>query len=240
MGASLNLVRGAIRDAAGDFFEYPSVNGTPFYQPNSLVVEDRFSGNSTTVAALLQPGDRFRLGLSFTPAYSVHVDHEEKLQGVADQQTSTWVLSLPAEYRAGFEARLAGRWKLGGDAQWSDYRDLTGRADWQAAAHQEYAWSAGFERVQDHRRHGGVDNLPLRLSAAHRRWAYTIGGEPVDEWTWTAGTGFPFRSNLGQLDLALAYGRIGSLDTNGRESSLLAPDGVGHGPGDLVVADKGE
>ena len=219
LGASLNLMRGAIRDAAGDFFEFPAVNNTPFYQPNSLVKEDRFSGTSTTLAALIRRGEGLRLGLSWTPSYTAHVDHDEAMQGLAVKNISTWELTMPAEYRAGFEARLAGRWKMGGDAMWSDYRDLRGRADWQAAARQEYAWSAGFERVQAHRRHGGADNLPLRLSAAHRRWAYTIGDEPVDEWTWSAGTGFPFRGNLGQLDLALAYGRIGSLDTNRRETS---------------------
>lgn len=219
VGASVNLVRGAIRDAVGDFFTYPSISGNPFYQPNSVVEEDRFNGTSTTVAALLAPGDRFRVGASYTPAYDVHVDHEQDLQGVADKQVSTWILSLPAEYRVGAEARLAGRWRVGGDLFWSDYRKLKGREDWQASMREETAWSAGLERVQAHERRGGLANLPVRLSAAHRRWAYVIGREPIDEWTWAAGTGFPLRGNLGQLDLALAYGKIGNLDTNGREST---------------------
>ncbi|MFN2369903.1 MAG: hypothetical protein ABR506_01985 [Candidatus Krumholzibacteriia bacterium] len=220
LGASLNLVRGAIRDAAGDFFELPAIGGNPFYQPNSVVVEDRFSGTSTTFAALLEPVRRVRLALAYTPAYDVDATREEDLQGVAARGRSTWVLAMPAEYRAGFQVPLFGRWKVGGDGFWAETSTTGGRADWEATATDESAWSVGLERVGARERHGGVDNLPLRLGVSSRRWAYTVGGAPVDERTWSVGTGFPFRSDMGQLDLAVSYGRIGDLETNGRESSV--------------------
>ena len=81
-------------------------------------------------------------------------------------------------------------------------------------AEDEYAWTAGLERIQARERRGGADNLPLRLSVGFHRWSYGIGGQPVDEWTYAAGTGFPFRGDLGQLDVALSYGRIGVVDLN--------------------------
>lgn len=221
VGASLNLVRGAIRDAAADFFTYPSIGLIPFYQPNSVVVEDRFSGTSTTISALLAPGRRFRLAASYTPAYDVTADHEVDLQGVVNRSTSTWTLSMPAEVRAGFEMELAGRWRIGGDAMMTETSKMTGRADWESAMHDEYAWSAGIERVQARRRRGGLDNLPLRFGAGYRRWAYEIGGAPIDEWTWSAGTGFPFRGDMGQLDVAVSWSQVGDKETNGTESSIF-------------------
>ena len=84
----------------------------------------------------------------------------------------------------------------------------------------EYAWTAGLERVQAGERRGGANNLPLRLSTGYHRWAYEIGGQPVDEWTWAGGTGFPFRGDMGQLDVALSYSTIGAREKNGHESSV--------------------
>ena len=221
VGASLNLVRGAVRDAVGDFFEFPRAGSTPFYQPNSVVEEDRFSGTSTTFAALLEAGGgRYRVGASLTPAHDVDVEREVQMQGVGARARDEYVLALPAEYRAGFEARLGGRWRVGGDGLYAEYAGLAGRDDWAAAARDEYGWSFGLERVQAHERRGGLDNLPLRLGAGFRRWAYDVGGAPVDEWTWSAGTGFPFRGDLGQLDVAASYSTIGDRETNGRESRV--------------------
>ncbi len=220
LGASLNLVRGAIRDAAGDFFEWPSIGSTPFYQPNSVVLEDRFSGTSATVAALVAPLPGLRLGASYTPAYEVNAEREVELQGVGGRARDSYVLSLPAEYRAGFAATISARWRAGGDLLLAPYSELRGRADWEPDLQDEHAWSVGIERVGARERRGGWNNLPVRVSTGFRRWAYTIGGEPVDEWTWAAGTGFPFRGDMGQLDVALAHSRIGSVEANGRESSV--------------------
>ena len=220
VSATLNLVRGATRDAAADFFRLPAAGPRPFYQPNSVVSEDEFSGTSTTFGALLAPGRRLRLAAGWTPAYTLDVVNETVLQGVAARTPTSYSLSMPAEYRLGAELGLFGRWRVGGDAFYASYTELAGRADWEPAMEDEYAWSAGLERIQARERRGGAGNLPLRLSAGYRRWAYAIGGQPVDEWTWAGGTGFPFRGDMGQLDLAISHSRIGGLQENGHESSV--------------------
>ncbi|HPF71045.1 MAG TPA: hypothetical protein PLQ13_10265 [Candidatus Krumholzibacteria bacterium] len=214
LGGSYNLVHGAITDLVWDEFD------TPLYQWNALSRENRFSGTSVTASVLLKPGRRLRLAASYTPAYDIDVENEQYLQGVVERSTSTWRLSMPAEYQAGAEMRLFGRWRVGGDVMLAESSKLEGNAEWSAAARDEFAWSAGLERVQAHERRAGLGNLPLRVGAAYRRWSYDVGGAPVDEWTYSAGTGFPFRSNLGQLDVALSWSRIGDLQTNGRESTL--------------------
>ena len=82
----------------------------------------------------------------------------------------------------------------------------------------EYSLSVGLERKPGRKRRGGLSNLPVRLGASLKRWAYRVGGEPIDERTISLGTGFPFRHNLGSLDVALSYGIIGDLEKNGMET----------------------
>ncbi len=220
VSATLNLVHGAVRDAAADFFRLPAIGLQPFYQPNSVVSEDEFNGTSATFGALLAPGRRLRLAAGWTPAYNLDVVNGTVLQGVAARTRSSYSLAMPAEYRLGAEMRLFGRWRVGGDAFYASYTELAGRADWESAMEDEYSWTAGVERIQARERRGGAGNLPLRLSAGYRRWAYAIGGQPVDERIWAGGTGFPFRGDMGQLDLALSYSRIGGLQENGHESTV--------------------
>ena len=54
-----------------------------------------------------------------------------------------------------------------------------------------------------------------------RTWAYKVGGAPVDETTFSAGTGFPFHGDLGQLDVALSYSMVGDLEDNGMQSRIV-------------------
>ena len=82
------------------------------------------------------------------------------------------------------------------------------------------ALAAGFERARGTERRGGMGNLPLRLGGAYHRWGYKVGGEPVEEMSFSAGTGFPFGRDSGQLDVAVTWGQIGDLGVNGQRSDL--------------------
>ena len=91
----------------------------------------------------------------------------------------------------------------------------------------EYSLSVGLERRMGRARRGGWSNLPIRLGASYRRWAYGVGGgpeaekgNPIDEKMVSVGTGFPFTQSLGSLDLALSYGIIGDLKVNGLETTI--------------------
>jgi len=89
----------------------------------------------------------------------------------------------------------------------------------------EYGFSAGLERMKGYKRRGGMGNLPIRLGVSYKRWAYGVGGADdkaasIEEKTVSIGTGFPFRQNLGELDVAVSYGVIGELEKNGLESEI--------------------
>lgn len=224
VGGTMGMVRGTIRESVIEEFLTPNngapVNPAPLYLPNGRVQEDEFSGTAWTWSLAANLGNRLRLGASWRPAHDLDVTRKVSAGGVAERFNDTWVYSLPDEYRAGFDLRLAGRWHLGGDYQLMPFDSSHGRDDWQQDLTDEFTYSLGLERTQGYDRYGGGSNLPLRLGAQYRQWGYEIGGNPVTEMFFSAGTGFPFNRKMGQLDLALSYGMIGDMADNGMESKV--------------------
>jgi len=222
LGAALNLQRGTLRESFYNLLQDPaSLTGIPLYQTNLLVQEDTYSGTSATFAALLRPTDRLRLGFSATPGYDLDVARKNEMGGVSQLSLQAFTYAMPAEYQAGMEIALKGRWRLGGDYQWQDFTAFRGEEAWEAEMQTEHTLSVGVERVRASARHAGWSNLPLRMGLRSRTWGYLVGGHPVRETTFSAGTGFPFRGDLGQLDVALSYSMVGQLADNGMQSRIL-------------------
>ncbi len=222
LSAALNLQRGTLRESRYDVLRDPaSLIGFPLYQTNLLIQEDAYTGTSATFGALLAPVRAVRWGLAYTPAYDLDVDRKLEVGGVALRRNEAFTLSMPAEIRAGMVVALRGRWRLGGDYQYQDFKDFSGNEAWAADMETEHTLSLGLERRRAYERHGGMNNLPLRLGVRMRTWAYRVGGAPVDETTFSAGTGFPFHGDLGQLDVAFSYSQVGDLEKNGMRSHVL-------------------
>jgi len=129
-------------------------------------------------------------------------------------------MEMPDEYIAGVQLRPFGRFRLGADAHFQEFSKFTGPDEWMADMEDEFSLSVGMERMQGRVRRGGFSNVPLRVGASFKRWAYRVGGNVIDEKTISVGTGFPFRQNLGELDLAISYSLVGDLEKNGVESTV--------------------
>lgn len=215
-------VAGAVNLESGSSLEnYNTGFATPAgFDPNLKETKDLYRGTSFTVGMLWHPGSRFSVGASVTPGYDLSVDRTVKAEGVTSRYRTSWDVSLPAEYMAGFQFRFAKRWQLGADAQYMPFSQLTGYDAWAAETEDEYSVGFGLEHLRGTKRHGGKSNLPLRLGANYHVWGYRIGGEPVDEYTFSIGTGFAFSRDLGQLDVSFSYGMIGDQDKNGVHSDV--------------------
>lgn len=221
LGATLGLVNGTIRESLTDFYLFPATaNGTPLYLSSGTVQSDEFTGTMTTWSMHLGSPNTLALGASFTPAHNLDVNRKVALGGVGERYSTQWTLDMPDTYRAGFQARLTDRWRFGGDATLQTFGDFTGNVDWADDMVDEYSASFGLERKISFTRHGGKNNLPLRMGVRYRRWGYLVGGDEVVEKTFSVGTGFPFRKKMGMLDIALSYSMIGDLEKNGRESNV--------------------
>lgn len=224
VGACLGLVNGTIRESVIQEFITPNngalPNPAPLYLTNGRVQEDEFSGSVVTWSVLLHPFDRLRVGASWRPAHELDVDRKVAVGGVGQRYSNAWTYRLPDEYRLGVDLKLTERWRLGGDYQMMNFTTAHGRDDWQEDLTDEYTMGVGIERSQGYTRRGGWGNRPLRLGVQHRQWGYQVGGNPITETFFSVGTGFPFRQNLGMVDLAFSFGKIGSLQDNGLESDV--------------------
>ena len=224
VGGTVGLVNGTIRESVVTEFITPH-NGrvpypAPLYGPNGRVQEDEYSGTAVTWSMLADLSDRISVGASWRQAHDLDVNRKVSLGGVGQRFNDDWVYHLPDEYRLGVDLRVTGRWHLGGDYQLMKFTDYHGRDDWKSDLEQEYTYSLGLERSSRQERHGGTNNLPLRLGYQYRQWGYQVGGNHVQERFFSLGTGFPFRNQMGMLDLAFSYGTIGNLADNGHESKV--------------------
>lgn len=222
LGASVNLQRGTLRESLYNFLQSPAtLTGTPLYSSNLLTYSDEYSGTSVTAAFLFSPHSRISVGGSYTPAHDVDVDRKIEMGGLAQRSRSSFVLGMPEEMGLGIQARLIGRWRVGADYQLQKFSAFTGPEEWRSAMQDEKTLSLGLERARASERRGGWSNLPLRLGLRSRAWAYQVGGGEVRETTFSAGTGFPFRGEMGQMDVALSYSLVGDLQDNGLESRVI-------------------
>ncbi|MEN8007630.1 MAG: hypothetical protein ABFS42_11480 [Candidatus Krumholzibacteriota bacterium] len=225
VSGSVNLEAGSLKATMNNFFTSPSSSDGPFYQTNVKETYDEFHGTSRTWGILVEPFSWLQAGASWTPAHKVEADRKVTHLGLSERYLTSYTMQMPDEYMAGIQLRPVGRWRLGADGHYQPFSEFTGPEEWMADMEDEYGFSVGLERMKGFVRRGGMSNLPLRLGVSYKRWAYGVGGkpgaaEPVEEKMISIGTGFPFRRNLGELDVAVSYGLIGDLEKNGLESEI--------------------
>lgn len=128
----------------------------------------------------------------------------------------------PQRWGAGLRVDLPRQWSVGFDAEsehWADYEgrvflDENGKA---ASFNNETTLRWGVERSPDRRGEGA----PLRAGAYWRRWNYRLGGEYVEEWGVTVGTGLSLRTPNARADLAIGYSSIGSAAADTAEENVI-------------------
>ncbi len=211
VGASFDFVRGPINEERTSVVTVPPST----YVANKLDQEDVLDGVTGTLSALITPPGRVSLGVTFSPGFSADLERTSSLGGVGQQQRQTFRLHLPAEYMAGLKVAFAPNWNLGVDGRFAHWSAFRGLPDWDGIVRDEVMIAAGVERNLQYLPTGHHHRLPLRAGFAWRRWAYEVGGHPVDERIFAVGTGFPFQNRLGQIDLGLSYSLAGSLADNG-------------------------
>jgi hypothetical protein len=221
LSAGLNLVRGNTREILNEFFDLDADgNGMADFLVPSRIQEDEYEGTSATFGLHLRPHARLRLGAVVTPAHGVEVKRTVQIEGVAAKADSSFQLDWPESWAVGADYRLGERWRCGLDYEVRGFSGFDGRDDWEADMVDEWILGFGLERARGHARRGMWGNLPLRLGATLRRWGYRVGGEEVRELRIAVGTGFPFRRNTGNLDVAVSHGWVGDMDENGSQDRV--------------------
>jgi hypothetical protein len=100
-------------------------------------------------------------------------------------------------------------------SRWSDIEDTLASP---GGYHDVTDWAVGVERFVPGRQ--WYNRVPVRAGFRASSLSYLDGGgEPIDCWSVTAGSGFRLGKERGRCDWALEYGRIGDGGTNGIEES---------------------
>ena len=214
-GATLNLVRGVVRERLRDDIGTPDGTGDSPYVAVSEVLTDDISGLSTTWSVQAAPWRQLRVGASVTPGHGWDMTRTRDMLGLPGTRTESYEVRLPATWSLGAQMPVRGRWRAGFEYESQPFSGFEGNNAWAAEMVDAWRWSAGVERVEQWRRHGCWRNLPLRLGVTHLRWPYQVGGSDVLETRIAAGTGLTFRDQSGHLDVALSYGWTGERQDNG-------------------------
>ncbi len=214
LGAGVEWVRGPVREELAQVV----VDTFGAVLPNSLIEEDIIDGVTPTFSVLLEPGGPLSLGLSYSLAHDADLQRKVSLGGVAGRLTSDGTVHLPDEARAGLQLDLGSSWRLGGDAKLARWSQFTGIASWEAIVRDEWTFAVGLERKLGFQPLGRGSIVPLRAGYAWRRWAYDVGGSPIDEQTWSVGTGFPLSNRMGTIDVGISYFVLGDEAENGSQT----------------------
>lgn len=228
LGVSLGVLAGSLVDRTSFIFEDSAAAAG--YSNGEDRRELRFHARPYYGCGFLaRPTPRVSLGGFFSSGASPQVT--ETYRSFADQAYTldTRRVKLPLAMGAGAGLLIAPRWRLSADLVWRKWEDFTldGRelpAPGVGPFRNTLRWGVGIERVLESRKGEGL------LSAIAWRAGFTwipwyvldASGDGVDEWRVSAGAAVPIQRERGSIDVALAYGRRGSLEQNGLEEEYLS------------------
>ncbi len=230
LAASVNLVRGPVKDRIIQTFSGPLAND----YTNRLELD----GTSVTLAALWDAPGPLTIGATVTPGYDLDVERTVSVEAVAGGFSTGDRVSMPPEYHAGLALDLGRGWRLGADGAYAAFGGIEDQRVWAPGLRDEWTVGAGLERRLMRSDRGRDYSMPLRVGYTMRRWAYQVGGSPIDERVVSVGTGFPFRNWLGTIDMSLSYAWIGNQSRQRLGEPEPAARAFHQRPGAVSILDR--
>lgn len=191
----------------------------------SLRTRRRDSYRATTVTAgvLVTPVRGVHLGLAATPAFDADRSSRTTIEDARLVTSSTGLRDatvkseahVPATLRFGAAVDVGKMWRLGADALRRDWADYEGRLYGAEAVGLETRVGGGVEFRPGRTPWWG--RLSYRAGLSRTTWPQRVAGDRLRETTMHGGFGFDLRGGYGRLDAGFEYGRLGSLERNGRE-----------------------
>lgn len=212
VGVGLLLVRGTLRQRYSAVV--PGAGADP-----ADVREDVFSGDAAKFALGLYDVGPATLSGFYVPQYGANVDIRVRGVSKDSRRDDHRVDTLPARMGVGTRIDLPGRLSWGADyyrEYWSKYE---GRQIYEGRMQDEWSIHTGLELEE--RGRGRGRKAPWRVGYWYRSWNYSLQGEQVTEWAASLGTSLRLLGPYTRADLALQYGKVGSMDRNGASESFF-------------------
>jgi hypothetical protein len=208
LGGFYSLERGSIENRWIIDFEGAST-------ADAVSVQNReFEAGGWGAGAVLRPVDRVWLGVGYEGAIDYDVAVAETYTNASANATYRETMHLPERWTASATVRAGGGFTAYAGGSVSDFADFRGLAFPEARLVREQTAALGVEFARL--------SLPIRACARYEQLPYTTPeGEKIRRTAFGLGTGLLFRSGKGKLDVALQFGRTGSLDSNGYEDRFV-------------------
>jgi hypothetical protein len=213
LGAELRVLVGTIEDERNVRFI-----GEPALESNDIV-KTAFGGEPLgRLGAYFDVGSGLGVGGTFQFSRVMDIvttvnTRAEEVERIESSVTYPSMGGLGAKFDLGENAVLTGEWFR---TWWSDTEELTG---YKGEMVDTDRFSLGLEWTKG----DGSWRVPLRAGYLWRELPYLrAGGSDVaTEFAFTAGFGLPFPTENGSFDVAVLFGRRGSLDQDGAEEKFL-------------------
>ncbi len=218
VGGGLLVERGTVRD------RYDLRLGGGLIDPEE-VREETHRGEAWRIAGAVHDLGPVSATAFFVPEHDADVDVKVRGRALSNREDISRTDTRPARWAVGGKLDLPGRWSVGVDVEremWSEYkgRRFFDQAGDEVTLQDEETLRLGVERSAVPVL-GSDWTTPWRAGFYMRKWNYQLNGNDVNEWGATLGTGIPFRGGRARADLAVTYGRIGSLSDNGVEEDVF-------------------
>ena len=211
-GVGFLMVRGTLRQRYSAVL--PGAGTNP-----ADVREEVFSGNAVKFGLGLYDLGSLSLTGFYVPEHDMDVDVTVRGVSKDSRSNDTRLDTFPARLGAGGRLGLPGRWSFGLDYRWEGWSSYRGRQAFTGSMEDEWSVHGGLELEEEG--HGKRRKAPYRLGGWYRSWNYSLQGETVTEWGVSAGTAIQLAGPYSRLDLAVQYGKVGSLSRNGVQESFL-------------------
>ena len=214
VGLVFALERGTLEERWDVVFD-----GSGFVPGVGLKQQD-VGGTSYGGGVVLYPAPGVTIGAMYESAIEYDAEVYEKYTQVALDTTYSAAISLPARMSAGLTWRSGDEFMFLASAARRDFADFEGLGFLPGTMQIEESYSIGAEYLRGVRVRGA--RLPLRAGFNFQRFPLEFPeGERVNKYLVSLGTGIPIRKGKGKVDVALVFGKDGSIASNGLEDRLV-------------------
>jgi hypothetical protein len=214
VGLTISLERGLVQERWDVVFDKPT------FLPGAGFKEHDLDGTGYGGAIVLYPVSGLTIGAMVESAIEYDAEVFEKYTQTALDTSYSATLTLPARVSAGLTWQLGNKFMFLASAARRDFADFQGLGFLAGTLQAEESYSIGAEYLR------GVSvlgkRLPIRAGFNYQRFPMEYPqGERVSKYLVSLGTGIPIRGSKGKVDLALVFGKDGSISANGIEDRLF-------------------
>ncbi len=210
VGGFVSLERGTIENRWATDFTGENTADATSEQIREL------KGTGFGAGAVVRPINGVALGIGYESEIDYDVDVAENFTNAAADTEYTETMLQPSRWTVSASWRVARGFNVYAGASMSDFTKFEGLDFPSNRLTEEQTAALGLEyRIKRSR-------FPIRLSGRYDKLAYTMpDGEEITRMSFTLGTGLLFRTGRGKLDMALSFGKVGSVDTNTYEDQQV-------------------